>query len=164
MLHERFYKGQKNVDLPLNEMADNIDRNRTILDDTRIGENNTIGSFDEGGLSTETAEASTEEWSLQHSKPANNSCKITAGCITLAGKDYEFTVDTVTLTGATEFVYVQVEYSDTDSATLGHASAKPVSNSTYFYLVLVSFTATDGVWDSGIIRWKGDYNGAQPII
>ena len=104
----------------------------------------------------------TESWTLQHSKPANNQCKITAGTVTLGGVDLSVSETTVDLSGATEFVYVKVIRA-TSVVSVNHASVRPQPDSTNFYLILVSFAATDGVYDSGTIHHRGDYN-AQAIL
>ena len=98
-----------------------------------------------------------ESWTLQHSKPANNQCKISAGTVTIAHQNYSVAETTVTLTGASEFVFVKLVLSSGATSVL-HASTRPVSDSTNFYLILASFTATDGVYDAGTIHWRGDYN------
>lgn len=108
------------------------------------------------------SEPTADTWTLSHSTPSNNQCKISTGTITMAGQNITVPETTVDLTGATEFVFVQVERS-TKTATVGHSSVRPTPNSTYFYLVLVSFTATSGTYDTGTVHHKGDYTAEATI-
>jgi hypothetical protein len=103
-----------------------------------------------------------ELWSLQHSKPANNQCTISAGRIVYGTKVYSVAEDTVVLEGATEFVFVKIIRASSVSS-IEHASTYPVSNPTEFVLPLVEFTATNGVYDKGKILHKGDHVSTTPI-
>jgi len=98
-----------------------------------------------------------QPWTLAHSLSGTNNatCTITAGTISYGSVDIAVAGGDVTLTGTPEFVYVRLERSN-ESTTLGHASTRPASDSTYAYFVLASFTSTYGVYSLTAIHHKGD--------
>lgn len=108
-------------------------------------------------LTLPTGGGDTGTWSLQHSKPSSSSCKIAAGVINLGkGGDIGVAETTVNLTGNPSYVFVRVTYS-TLLAEVMQSTGRPSTNASYFYLVLVKFTASGGVYDSGTILHRGDY-------
>ena len=109
------------------------------------------------GSSTTT----TETWTLSHSL-SGAVVTITAGTISYGSIDIAVAGGDVTLTGTPEFVYVRLERT-TKTATLGHASTRPASDSTYAYFVLASFTATDGSYSLTAVHHKGDIYLQVPI-
>lgn len=114
---------------------------------------------------TGAATATIRPYTLQATKPANNQCKISAGTIRLGtGNNYAVAETTVTLTGATEYVYVRVTLSDGTTSVL-HSSTEPETDSTYFYLIIIEFIATAGNYDQGTEHWRGgDFNAFALLI
>ena len=101
-----------------------------------------------------TASAKSEPWTLKHSI-SSGVVTITAGTISYGSVDIPVAGGDVTLNGSPEFVYVRLERA-TEATTLGHASERPASDSTYAYFMLVSFTATAGVYKLDKIHHRGD--------
>lgn len=88
---------------------------------------------------------------------------IHAGSIRLHGiGNYSVAEDTVTLTGATEWVYVQ-QAKTSGAATIEHSATEPLSNTTYRKLPLYLFEATAGVYSLSRICHMGDFNFDAPI-
>ena len=98
--------------------------------------------------------AVSEPWTFKHSI-SGAVVTISAGTISYGSVDIDVAEGDVTLTGTPEFVYVRLTRVD-QSTTIGHASTRPVSDSTYAYFILVSFTATAGVYSLSKIHHRGD--------
>lgn len=123
---------------------------------------------DMGGtkMVTRSQQAEEPEWTLSHTiNRSTGVVSITAGrwvrmglpVITISAGD-------VTLTGTPEYVWVKLARS-TSTCSLGHSTNDPTTiDSANAYVVLVSFTATGGVYDVGTIHHKGDIYFDLPLI
>jgi len=95
-----------------------------------------------------------QPWTFQHSQ-TKAVITVTAGTVSYGSSDIAFAGGSVTLTGTPEFVYIRLERT-LKTLTLGHASTRPQSDSTYAYFVLASFSAIGSVYSLTAVHHKGD--------
>jgi len=89
---------------------------------------------------------------------------IYAGSIRLHGiGNYAVSQANVTLTGITEWVYVQQGIISPGTTSIEHSSTEPESNGTHRKLPLFKFTASAGVYSLTQICHMGDFNFETPI-
>jgi len=87
-----------------------------------------------------------------------------AGSIRLHGKgNYAVAEATVTLAGATEYVYVYWHRDDPSNNGITHATSEPVSDATVARVPLYKFTADSGFYDAPDICHLGDINCDLPL-
>jgi len=87
---------------------------------------------------------------------------VTLGSIWFADAQYAVAEDTVTLTGATEYVYVWHNKDHSDSG-IDHSSTPPISNGNRWIWVLCTYTVSAGVWTLSSIRHRGDVHAYLPM-
>ena len=112
-------------------------------------------------IEVDGAGADTSPWSLSCSI-ASPVVSVTAGTISFADQVYTVSGGDVTLTGATEYVYVY-HMKDHNDSGIGHVSTYPISNGDRWYWTLAKYTATARMWTLSTILRRGDIDAYLPL-
>jgi hypothetical protein len=104
--------------------------------------------------------ADSTTWSFSCSV-SGSTCTITEGIIQLGAVSYEVPQGTVTLTGATEYVYIY-HMKDHSASGFGHSSSIPNSAGDEWRFILVKFASSGTTWTEVWTGHKGNIILAAP--
>jgi len=89
--------------------------------------------------------------------------EIGAGTICIGDTNIEVSADSVSLSGSTEWVYID-HTRGTSSASIAHAAARPTSNTTHLFITLSKYQSdVAGIWYQSEIHHIGDVVIDSPL-
>ena len=103
-----------------------------------------------------------DSWAFEAAMSSASGCAVAAGRIWFSDAVYTIAAATVTLTGATEYVYAY-HLKDHSSSGLSHSTSAPLSLGDRWIWPLVYATATAGVWSIETILHRGDIFMFAPL-
>ena len=145
---------EPSVEMSPKNLSEEVMRIRAELQDMKDEESDspvTIPDF--------SAKKKEKTYKFGATKNANTSCAIRGGSVIYGQTRMSTTATTITFEGNPEIIFVQVDAigSILGGVKIDHASVLPTNSTDILYLPLITYTATNGVYDDGDIHHEGDF-------